>query len=80
MILDVNSDQHKTVNRMLPYKFKMLPSGKVSITNLRGQVLHVNRDEVNRMLAKKDLDGHRRAMYASALEVFQKNDPKPEVQ
>jgi hypothetical protein len=64
-------EPRKTKTNQLPYRFQLLPNGKVAITNVRSQVLMVSQAEVLNMLAREDLDVHRRRMYEAALERFQ---------
>jgi hypothetical protein len=79
--LDQHSDPNKTIRHTLPYSFRMRPDGtKLAITNLRGQVLMVSRAEVSNILAKDDLDPHRRRMYEAALEEFKKAEKEKMVQ
>jgi hypothetical protein len=73
MILSTNDyDPHKTKQQILPYLFDFMPNGKLRITNTRNQVLFVTRAQVANMLAKQDLDAHRRRMYEAAQAEFEK--------
>jgi hypothetical protein len=61
---------NKTMPQILPYRFQIMPNGKMAITNIRSQVLMVTQTEVANILRRDDLDAHRRKMYEKALEVF----------
>jgi len=66
-------DPQKTIRQKLPYQIKPCIVGeKVQITNTRGQMLIVSRDEITRMLLRDDLDPHRRKMYEAARDVLRK--------
>jgi hypothetical protein len=67
-------DPNKTIRHALPYTFHILMTGKLRITNTRGQILIVSRSEVDNILAKDDLDPHRRRMYEAAKAAFEKLD------
>ena len=66
------TNQFTTVRQVLPYSFQLLPNGKLAIKKTTGQSLIVSRVEVVNILAKDDLDVHRRKMYEAALEEFKK--------
>jgi CBS-domain-containing membrane protein len=65
-------DPQTTIKQKLPYDIKVTLFDKVQITNTRGQVLVVSRDEITRILNRDDLDAHRRKMYEAAKEALRK--------
>ena len=66
------TNQFTTVRQVLPYSFQLLPNGKLAIKKTNGHSLIVSRVEVVNILAKDNLDVHRRRMYETALEEFKK--------
>jgi hypothetical protein len=74
--LNHHTDLKETVRQVLPYKFRILPTGKIMILKTTGQNLIVSRGEVDHILQRQDLDVHRRRMYEAALDVWEKNEVK----
>ncbi len=66
-------DSNKTKQQILPYSFRMTATGKLCITNTRGQILVVTYGQVVNTLQDPELDVHRRRMYEAAKELFEKD-------
>ena len=66
------TDPFKTVRQALPYEFHLMQNGKLAIKKTNGQMLIVTEAEVTNILAKVDLDVHRRRMYEAAKAEFEK--------
>lgn len=63
-----------TQRRVMPYRFRLLVSGKMVIEKTNGHNLIVSRSEVERILQRNDLDVGRRRMYEAALEEWKKDE------
>lgn len=61
---------YETIKQKLPYQMHVTLFDKVTITNTRGQVLVVSRDQITRQLSRDDLDVHRRKMYEAARDLL----------
>lgn len=65
-------EANTTTRHILPYDIQLCLSGKVAITNTRGETRYFTREEVIQTLARTDLDVHRRLMYEAARNSFPK--------
>lgn len=75
MITQPNSHP-QTKKHILPYRFDLMPNGKICILKTSGQTLTVARGQVENILQRDDLDAHRRTMYEAALEVWKAAEVK----
>lgn len=59
-----------TVKHALPYGLKLCQNGSVAITNTGGRTIYRTYAQVMGMLAREDLDPHRRRLYEAARDTF----------